>query len=154
MRLALDDPLYRQVFGAGSLPDEVGRLTGYTNLLLEFWTMLWEFGDVSEPQLRLNLTEILGTDAGRAYWEYAGNLRPAGASSRREREFHRIADEIYRLGGGRSPRGSQPQAGNSRGDRRKRTASRAGNCVILAVAGGAVISVIRRRRSGDHPALT
>jgi hypothetical protein len=146
IRLALDDPLYRQVFDAGRMPEEAGRLTGYTNLLLEFWTMLWEFGDVSESRLRLHLAEILGTEAGRSYWEYVGKLRPAGAGSRREREFHRIADEIYRQSASPSPRKWTPRGG-SPAARRRLAAPRVGNCVMLAAAGGAVISVLRQRRS-------
>jgi Family of unknown function (DUF6082) len=95
IRMALDDPLYRQVYGARAMPENAARLEGYINLLLEYWAMLWEFGDIEEERLRTFLAELLGSGAGHVYWRKFGSLRLHEAGTKRERAFQRIADEVY-----------------------------------------------------------
>ena len=100
VRMALDDPFYRQVFSAveAGAPESETRLVGYINMILGFWAMMWEFGDWSEEQLRINLQDVLGSDAGRSYWSKYGSerLRWGRGGSKRGRAFERIADEVYR----------------------------------------------------------
>jgi hypothetical protein len=96
IRMALDDPLYRQVYGARAMPENEARLEGYVNLLLEYWAMLWEFGDIQEERLRTILAELLGSSAGHAYWQKFGSSRLHEAGTKHERAFQRIADEVYR----------------------------------------------------------
>lgn len=106
IRMALDDPLYRQVYGARAMPENEARLEGYVNLLLEYWAMLWEFGDIQEERLRSFLEELFGSSAGYVYWRKFGNLRLHETGTKRERAFQQIADEVYRELGQSSPDGA------------------------------------------------
>jgi hypothetical protein len=112
MRIAMDNPFYRQVFVLPDMADDMARLTGYINMVLHYWSMLWEFGDVSERDLRANLKGILHSKVGRAYWVMNRGARLAGGGTRREMIFNRIADSVYhevinsgtaRIDVGRSP---------------------------------------------------
>jgi Family of unknown function (DUF6082) len=95
MRIAMEDPFYRQVFSLEGISEDTARLFGYINMILEYWTMLWEFGDATEYQLRKDLKDILATKAGRSYWNANRDVRREYARTRREIEFHEIADEIF-----------------------------------------------------------
>ena len=64
-------------------------------MILYYWSMLWEFGDVSERELRLYLADILTTKAGRAFWKVNRNTRLERKGSKREIDFNRIADMVY-----------------------------------------------------------
>ena len=114
IRMALDDPLYRQVYGARGMPENEARLEGYVNLLLEYWAMLWEFGDIQEEQLRTFLRELLGSRAGHVYWRKFGSVRLHEAGTKRERAFQRIADEVYRELAQSLPNGTGTQMRHTR----------------------------------------
>jgi hypothetical protein len=114
IRMALDDPLYRQVYGARTMPENEARLEGYVNLLLEYWAMLWEFGDIQEERLRTFLGELLGSSAGHVYWRKFGSLRLHEAGTKRERAFQRIADEVYRELGQSLPDGTSMEMHRTR----------------------------------------
>jgi hypothetical protein len=98
IRMALDDPLYRQVFSrpGPQTPDNEARLVGYTNMLFEYWKMMWEFGDWSETQLRACFRDVLSTGAGYSYWTKYGDGRARLTRTKRERIFERVAGEVYR----------------------------------------------------------
>lgn len=114
IRMALDDPLYRQVYGARGMPENEARLEGYVNLLLEYWAMLWEFGDIQEEQLCTFLRELLGSRAGHVYWRKFGSVRLHEAGTKRERAFQRIADEVYRELAQSLPNGTGTQMRHTR----------------------------------------
>lgn len=96
MRIAIENPFYRQVFALPDMPEDMARLSGYINLLLFHWSMSWEFGDMSEDALRDCLASILYSGAGRSYWQIFrdARLNPAGKTDR-EIMFNRIADAVY-----------------------------------------------------------
>jgi hypothetical protein len=98
IRMALDDPLYRQVFSVPGpqTPDDEARLVGYINMLFEYWKMMWEFGDWSDAQLRACFRDVLSTGAGYSYWTKYGIGRARLTRTRRARIFERVADEVYR----------------------------------------------------------
>ena len=114
IRMALDDPLCRQVYGARAMPENEARLEGYVNLLLEYWVMLWEFGDIQEERLRTFLEELLGSKAGHVYWQKFGSVRLHEAGTKRERTFQRIADEVYRKLGQSLPNGTSMEMHRTR----------------------------------------
>jgi hypothetical protein len=98
IRMALDDPLYRQVFSipGPQAPDNEARLVGYINMLFEYWKMMWEFGDWSETQLRACFRDVLSTSAGYSYWTKYGDGRARLTRTKNERIFERAANEVYR----------------------------------------------------------
>jgi hypothetical protein len=96
MRIAIEDPFYRQVFSMPGVPDDQSRLTGYINLLFEYWTMLWEFGDMPEDLVRSNVAGVLATEAGSFFWRESGSAKLEHSRSRHEYRFYEIANEVYR----------------------------------------------------------
>lgn len=95
MRMAVEDPFYQQAFSLPDISTDQARISGYINLLLQHWSILWEFGDISEPVLRGLLADVLHSNAGRTYWKQFGNGREQLATSEREIEFIRVADAVY-----------------------------------------------------------
>jgi hypothetical protein len=96
MRMAVEDPFYRQVFALPEMSEKEASLTGYINLLLYHWSIAWEFHDMPENNLRAILSDVLFSDAGRAYWSRFGEGWGRTASSKRQVEFVHIADLVYR----------------------------------------------------------
>lgn len=96
MRIAMEDPFYRQVFALPDMSEDMARLTGYINLLFYHWSLVWEFGDIPEAVLRGYLADILHSKVGRAYWQIYRDtlLKTEGAG--RQSDFYQIVDMIYR----------------------------------------------------------
>jgi hypothetical protein len=142
MRIAMDDSFYRQVFSVGGIPEDVARLSGYINMILEYWTMLWEFGDATEYQLRKDLKDILATNAGRTYWNAHRNPRREYASTKREIEFHRIADEIFQelIASDSISKHGSVDIDSPRPEVRIRPAIRTGGMLAVGVICGALIT--------------
>jgi hypothetical protein len=140
MRMALDEPLYMSAFSWPDITDESKRLGVYINLLLSLWETQWEFGDIPERQLRQHLAGALSTRAGREYWANAGtDRRRYDSNTRRQREFNRIAEEVYSetvaLGG--RPAATMPSAVG----RSKRGAGVF--CILIALV-AAALALLRR----------
>lgn len=100
MRMMLDEPAYQEVLGGrmrdGLTVDEVRRDI-YLNLLLNWWQMRWEFGDMPEIEVReAARMDLFSAPAGRDYWRRRGTARMSYANSRRGRRFNEIFDEEYR----------------------------------------------------------
>jgi hypothetical protein len=95
MRLAIEDPFYRQVFSLPGVPEDKAKLVGYINLLFEYWSMMWEFGDLPEELLRNNLVNILRTSSGSLYWRDSGEGRLRYSPTKRQHVFNQIANEVY-----------------------------------------------------------
>lgn len=96
-KMLLDDPFFFQVESLPDLTDvDTKRLTAYANLRVQFWQMLWDFGELSETELRMYLGPgLFTTDIGRRYWEHAHLRERAGHQTRKRREFFRVLDEAY-----------------------------------------------------------
>jgi hypothetical protein len=95
MRMAVEDSFYRQVFALPEMSEEEASLTGYINLLFYHWSIVWEFGDIPERTLRSILSDVLFSDAGRAYWKRCRDGWMETAWTKRQIEFCRIADVVY-----------------------------------------------------------
>jgi Family of unknown function (DUF6082) len=96
-RLALDDPVLMQVSGGlCSLQTfDERRQTILINLMLQFWSMLWEFNDMGEAELRAYVADLFATTPGRRYWEKLSVGRIQSAGSRKLIRFEQIIDEEY-----------------------------------------------------------
>jgi hypothetical protein len=98
-KIALEDPLFTQV---EPVPDDLDvntrRLIIYINLQLQFWKMLWDFGELSEVELRRSIApRLFATPIGQYYWLKFG-LRREGllAATRSDHRFEGIMNEVYR----------------------------------------------------------
>lgn len=97
VRMAMDDPLYMSVMAPGGDFDE-RRQASYVNLWLQFWLMLWDFGDLSEAELRNVLAaELFSSTAGRRSWERFRGVRIRDSERRQHRRFYDILDQEYLL---------------------------------------------------------
>lgn len=95
--LALENPSYLQVIeGPSHLALDVRRFFVYINLYLQYWQMLWEFSDISVEELRVHARGIFSNDVGCEYWRRNGYLRQRNDNTKKEREFDRILDAVYR----------------------------------------------------------
>jgi hypothetical protein len=97
LKMALDDPIYMRCIGPGDEAGQDGpRQRMYINLLLNFWQMRWEFGDMSEDEVRdSGKYELFASEIGRDYWQKYGESRKSYSRNRRSRSFHQILDEEY-----------------------------------------------------------
>jgi hypothetical protein len=97
LKMALDDPIYMRCIGPGDEAGQDGpRQRMYINLLLNFWQMRWEFGDMSEDEVRdSGKYELFASEIGRDYWQKYGESRLSYSRNRRSRSFHQILGEEY-----------------------------------------------------------
>jgi hypothetical protein len=95
MRMAVEDSFYRQVFALPEMSEEEASLTGYINLLFYHWSIVWEFRDIPERTLRSILSDVLFSDAGRAYWKRTRDGWMETAWTKRQIQFCHIADLVY-----------------------------------------------------------
>jgi hypothetical protein len=115
VKMAMSDPIYMSVVGSGRDFDE-RRQASYANLWVQFWLMLWEFGDLSEAELRSVLAkELFSSTAGRHAWEQFRHIRNRDDERRIHRRFYDILDQEYESVGTytKSPR-ANPQDPRSR----------------------------------------
>jgi hypothetical protein len=140
MRMALDEPLYMNAFSWPDITDDAKQLGAYINLLLALWEMQWEFGDIRESQLRQHLAGTLSTPAGREYWVAAGVARMKyDTNTRRQRQFNRIAEEVYLATSGATSKPVRTPTAAGRSDR---------DPLFLTLAGAATAwAVVRRLRN-------
>jgi hypothetical protein len=149
LRMALENPSYFRVFARPEGTDDQKRLVTYTNLLLQYWLMIWEFGDLSEQELRGYIApDLFGTDAGRAYWEQVGSARLDYAETKKARKFEEILDEEYKkviaLVAGQPDETVTP---NPRRANRSSNPAAVGSVLIgIAVAGVAVRGILKSLR--------
>jgi len=98
MRMAMDDPAYRECWGPfGASGDEVAlRQHMYVNLIVSYWQSRYELGMFSDAHLRVGASAMFAAMPGRRFWSAAREARLAVSDTRRLRRFHRILDEEYR----------------------------------------------------------
>jgi hypothetical protein len=97
VRMAMEDPLYRECWGPyGESRDEAAfRQYMYTNLVVSYWESRFELGMFSETHLRYGSSRMFSGAPGRRFWEGAREARASVADTRRLRRFHEILDEEY-----------------------------------------------------------
>lgn len=101
IRLALDDPGYLAALGGpgGQIAYSRARKGMYLNLWLAYWEMLFELGDLSEAELRLNVGgQFFNSSEARAFWssgaETWSELMKSQPRAKRAR-FVRLVDDEY-----------------------------------------------------------
>jgi hypothetical protein len=145
VKMAMDDPAYMAVMGPGGNFDE-RRQTSYANLWIQFWLMLWEFGDLSEAELRKVLArELFGSTAGRSSWERFRSVRIRDFEKKKDRRFYDILDQEYSsmVSGARAARAINPDAGSPG------RAIAVSMSILAAAIAHAILCRVRRRRH-DH----
>jgi hypothetical protein len=158
MRLMLDDPVLMQVsHGIQVITDHDERRQAiFINLEIQFWSMLWEFGDLKEGNLRSQAADVFQTDAGSRYWDTFGMRRPEFSNNtRRENRFEDILNEEYQ----RFKISAGPGQNNrTRDDNTKPlTPSTIIGLAIATVLGGAILRKMTRKsttRSGSSRLAT
>lgn len=155
MRLAMEDPLYAEIWAPLNPPGNfsVQRQHMYVNLVISHWEMEYVLGNMTDEHLRAIAHGVFSTAAGRRYWQYARPTRMASAVGHRERRFNRFLDNEYTRASAGSAAGL-PRQGPAvpAADPPAPAVTRLAVPVALAVAGGVLIRRIwrgRRRRAGQ-----
>jgi hypothetical protein len=148
-KVRLDDTFYFQAEYIPELPsDEAKRMILYVNLRVQYWQMLWSLGTLSEIELRNTLAPgLFATNIGRAYWERSHDVRRQSSTSRPERRFNQILDEVYRDSVRKAPGvGPDLMAITSESSRKTINLSRSRliKAVGLAATGAAFATVLYR----------
>ncbi|MEV4256533.1 DUF6082 family protein, partial [Spirillospora sp. NPDC049652] len=129
LRMAISDRRLLACLGRpeGTTDDELARIL-YLNLFVSWWQMRWEFGDMSEPNLRtLARTDLFREAAGFKLWQISRDDREP--RNRRGRRFLRLLDEEYAAAQARRP---EFRPGRTAEARRRRRGI-AGIVVVTAV---------------------
>lgn len=98
IRMAMEDPLYRECWGpywAAEEDEDERRQDMYVNLIVSYWQSRFELGMFSEAHLRYGASRMFSAAPGRRFWEGGRAARFAVSQSRRLRRFHEILDEEY-----------------------------------------------------------
>ncbi|TYB57197.1 hypothetical protein FXF51_40940 [Nonomuraea sp. PA05] len=98
MEMAMEDPTYLACWGAldRTRPQDELRQHLYLNLLVSFWEMRYEIGDLPDHHLyALASTELFTTIPGRQFWIEARTHRLQAAKSRKMRRFNEILQKAY-----------------------------------------------------------
>lgn len=156
VRMAMEDPVYMQVWGLGADQSfDERRQTMYINLSIQYWLMLWEFGDISEDELRVAMAaDMFASNAGRRDWERHGNLRMKVANSRQQRQFFQILNDEYEKTVRKHPHGSvfRNSIALDPGPQESSPISTGIMMLASALAGAAIYRAARRfaYRLGNH----
>jgi len=97
MRLAMDDPLYGEIWAPLNPPGspDVQRQHMYVNMVISHWEMEYGLGALNDQHLRIIARGVFSTSAGHRYWQVARPVRMVSSDGRRERRFHQILDEEH-----------------------------------------------------------
>jgi hypothetical protein len=93
--LAFEDPKLVFEQSPSLLSDDDRRLWMHSNLWMTQWKLLWQLGQIDEPELR-RLALTLFADSPRLTWWQAAGPSWSVDRSRRGREFFRIVAEAHR----------------------------------------------------------
>jgi hypothetical protein len=95
--LAMENPAYRQCWGARVSPPGVGEdLYYYCGKVIKVWTRSWELGIIDESQARAYLKNFFDSELPRQYWEAHGDWHRRGQSPRSHRpRFRDLINEEF-----------------------------------------------------------
>ena len=125
VRLAMDEPAYRQCWGARIAPTDVDEaLFYYCNRVIKSWKIAWELRDLSEAQARGYLANFFDSEIPRLFWKEHGNWHMQAKARNRREQFLALIEEEYlraiRGGDPSRPRELSPPAGIAARARRRR----------------------------------
>lgn len=99
VRLSMDDPVYRQCWGARMSPADIDEdLFYFCSDVIKLWTHAWELKDLPEDQARTFLRQFFDSEVPRRYWEHHGDWHmPRERRSSRENFHELVNDEFLRM---------------------------------------------------------
>lgn len=105
LKMALENPLYRRAWGYLDPADdpEADLQNVYINLILSEWQTSFELKMLDESHLRVLAKGLFQGEGGRRFWNKAREARITTSTTRRERRFHRIVDEMYQAAEAQGP---------------------------------------------------
>lgn len=96
VQLAMDEPRYRQCWGARMAPDDVDEaLFYYCNRVLRSWKVAWELHDLSEAQARAYLASFFQSEIPRRFWQRHGDLQMQAKLTSWRARFVVLVNEEY-----------------------------------------------------------
>ncbi|NUW33621.1 hypothetical protein HTZ77_19600 [Nonomuraea sp. SMC257] len=138
MQLQMEHPELHNALG-GMASGLNPRLHLYLNLILSYWEMLYEVGEMSGPVLlEYARADFFGTPAGRIFWENTREHRRAVAQTRRAARFVSLIDRAWEMAG---PTESEQTPIPARTPSRQ---ARRAMAVAAALATGAAAAVLLR----------
>jgi hypothetical protein len=151
LRMALDDPLYRECWGqTRSVEDEAEiRQHIYTNLIVSYWQSRYELRTFNEAHVRAGAADLFSGTPGRRFWSRTRETRFKTSQTRRARHFHRILDNEYHRAVATGPATPSP-GGTSRpaGPRPQSLAVGAVGLILVGAAAHNVLGWVWRTISG------
>jgi hypothetical protein len=141
--MAMGDPSIMQCWSPDDLSFERNRQLQYVNLMISFWYMQWEMRDISDKTLSaIASAQLFQSEMGRQYWRmYRNRWRSESLGSRLNR-FCKVMDDALQgvsvtLSSGGDVEINKPP---------KRRVTNVAAIASVAVAGGAIIGGVLRRR--------
>ncbi|RSM51497.1 hypothetical protein DMB66_41795 [Actinoplanes sp. ATCC 53533] len=96
VQLAMDEPMYRQCWGARMAPDEIDEaLFYYCNRMIKSWKIAWELRDLSEAQARAYLGSFFQSEIPRLFWHQHGQWQMRARLTNRRGRFVVVINEEY-----------------------------------------------------------
>ncbi|MEV6844714.1 DUF6082 family protein [Actinoplanes sp. NPDC051411] len=96
--LAMENPKYRQCWGARVSPQDVDEdLFYYCSKLIKMWTQAWELHRIDERQAREYLKNFFDSEIPRLFWESHGDWHRRGAARSPADRFRELVNEEFLL---------------------------------------------------------
>jgi hypothetical protein len=96
VQLAMDQPMYRQCWGARMAPDDIDEaLFYYCNRMMNSWKAAWELRELPEAQARAYLTSFFQSEIPRLFWHQHGHLQMQAKLTNRRARFIVMINEEY-----------------------------------------------------------
>jgi hypothetical protein len=96
VRLAMDEPMYRQCWGARMAPEGIDEaLFYYCNLMIKSWKTAWELRDLPEAQARAYLASFFQSEIPRLFWQQHGQWQLHAKLTSRRARFVMMINEEY-----------------------------------------------------------
>jgi hypothetical protein len=96
VQLAMDEPMYRQCWGARMAPDDIDEALFYfCNRMIKSWKLAWELRDLSEAQARAYLASFFESEIPRLFWQQHGQWQMQAKLTNRRARFVVMINEEY-----------------------------------------------------------
>lgn len=93
---AMNEPMYRQCWGARMSPEDVDEaLFYYCNRMIASWKAAWDLRDLSEAQARAYLASFFDSEIPRLFWRQHGQWQMQAKPRNRRARFVAIINEEY-----------------------------------------------------------
>ena len=120
IQLTMENPVYRQCWGARVAPENVPEDLFYCcNKILKTWKLAWDLHDLPAAQARASLANFFDSEIPRCFWERHSVWHLQGGARNRRVQFLTMVNEEYlralRGGPPSRPREFYPESGRSTG---------------------------------------